>query len=197
MKNPIKVIRETGLGIFGSIVPIPDYHAVFPDANEYDPYYLAVKHSLVNMAYIGRLSRHDRNFTSISLMHEEGDRIGRVFEIYRAMKSLTDWPDAKYLAGFSEGSKKVSGLQAADLVAREAFKHADNMGVRKMRKPVQHLADQFSFHVWTRECLEYLRDRGGPEDLSLIANWSQKGEKPPQMVHLYADSFFAYPGNKR
>jgi hypothetical protein len=189
MKKLTDIIEETGLGVFGSIISIPEYRAVFPKSGEYDPYYLAVKHSIINMAYLGRLSAHDLDFRAISVMHEEGDRTGRVYEIFKEMKLVSSWPDAKYLDGFSIGSKRVNGLQVADLVAREAFKHVDNLGERPIRKPVKKLKNQTSFHLWTRECLEYLRDNGGQNNLTFLTAWGQTGDKFPQMTRLYRDRF--------
>jgi len=94
MKELTGIVKKTG-GVFGSIVPIPEYRAVFPGGGVYDPYYLAVKHSIINMAYLGRLSAHNREFSAISIMHEEGDRDGKLYEIYKALKRVKTWPDAK------------------------------------------------------------------------------------------------------
>jgi hypothetical protein len=80
-------------------------------------------------------------------------------------------------------------LQAADLIAREAFKHADNWGVRKTRKPVKRLQDRICFIMWTRPCLEYLREHGGPHNSNTLANWGQNGEAAPNMIRLWRDGF--------
>ena len=80
-------------------------------------------------------------------------------------------------------------LQAADLMAREAFKHADNLGVRRTRKPVKELHDRISFHLWTKQSLEYLKDNGGPDNLATLIGWAQGSIKPPQMVRFTGSSF--------
>jgi len=36
-----------------------------------------------------------------------------------------------------------------------------------------------SFHVWHRECLEYLRDNGGPDKLEMLTSWGK--ERPPEI----------------
>ena len=102
---------------------------------------------------------------------------------------MTTWQDARFLQGFSYGSKRVNGLQAADLVAREAFKHADNLGKRPIRKPVKALKNQTSFHLWTREALEFLRNKGGQENLELLTSWAQTGETFPKLIRLYREGF--------
>jgi hypothetical protein len=81
------------------------------------------------------------------------------------------------------GDKSLHQLQAADLVAREAFKHFDNMGVRKTRIPVKRLGDSLNFINWDRPTLEYLRDNGGPEDLELLTSWgSTVRPQPPEFT---------------
>ena len=83
-------------------------------------------------------------------------------------------------------------LQAADLIAREAFKYADNLGVRRTRMPVKRLKDRMSFHLWNRECLEFLRDRGGPENLRFLAEWAYlPSEQVPVFPRFYAEDFVA------
>jgi hypothetical protein len=65
----------------------------------------------------------------------------------------------------------VCALQAADLLAREAFKHLDNVGIRPTRKPVEKLREQLYFIPWNAEGLNHLAANGGPENLDLLANW--------------------------
>jgi hypothetical protein len=196
MKELTGIIKQTRMGVFGSIVPIQTYRDVFPNSGYYDPYYLAVKHSIINMAYLGRLSASTREFSAISLMHEQGDRDGKLYGIYKAMKGVKSWPDAKYLDGFTIGSKRVNGLQAADLIAREAFKLIDNIGTRPLRKPVRELKNQASFHFWTPECLEFLRAKGGQDNLEFVTSWGQTGEVFPQMIRLFREGFDALPSGQ-
>jgi len=59
MDRLVTVIRFYKLMGFASIVPVDEYRRVFPKAEEFDPYYLAVAHTIVNMATIGFNIRHD------------------------------------------------------------------------------------------------------------------------------------------
>jgi hypothetical protein len=188
MKQLAGIIDRTKLHGVGFVVPVSDYLAVFPNAREYDPYFLALKQAIINMAYIGRNT--DANGPAdIHLIHECGSVSHTVLGIFRDLKALKMWPDSERLKMLSHGDKSLTGLQGADLVAREAFKHADNIGVRPIRKPLKALKDLISFHLWTRECLEYLRDKGGQDNLVALALWGQGGEKPPQMVRLWREGF--------
>src|ERR1700720_995531 len=48
MKQLTGIVKETGLGPFGAIVPVPEYHAVFPNSHKDAPYFLALKQTIVN-----------------------------------------------------------------------------------------------------------------------------------------------------
>lgn len=140
------------------------------------------------MAYLCRLaSLHGRD-DSITLIHEEGDTSTKAFQIYRDLKAVGTWEDSKYLVGFSVGTKRLNGLQGADLIAREAFKHADNRFTRRTRKPIEALRRQTSFHLWTRESLDYLKSKGGPDNLVALTSWGL-GEVAPQMIYWFGKSF--------
>jgi hypothetical protein len=127
---------------------------------------------------------------AFQLWCEEGNTSVESRRIYERLRLINGWEDRKYLAGFATASKCVTALQGADLVAREAFKHADNRGVRHTRRPVRELKNRMSFHVWNRACLEHLRDHGGPEDSETLISWGRK--KPPEvpvMTRYYREGF--------
>jgi hypothetical protein len=53
MEALVKVIMHCRLIGIGSVVPVQEYRAVFPGSAEHDPYFLAMKHAIVNMATLG------------------------------------------------------------------------------------------------------------------------------------------------
>ena len=179
------------------MIPIQEYHSVFPGSGEYDPYFLALKHMLINMAYIGammteRARRHA--IIGIKIWHEESPATtAGAFQTYGELKALKKWEDGNYLSGFAVANKKLMALQGADLLAREAFKHADNLGIRPTRRPVKALKNRINFHLWNRECLEYLRSSGGPSNLEALTMWGHKkvGDAP-RMTLLNSDGDFDY-----
>ena len=130
MAELVGLIREWRLGGFASVVPIPEYKAVFPGAKTYDPYSLALKHTLINMAHIGNEVKDQ-----IKCSFEDGDTSVESHRIYNAMKAVELWGNRSYLGGISFESKNLVPLQAADLMAREAFKHMDNQGIRPYGDP--------------------------------------------------------------
>ncbi len=189
MKRLTAIIGKTRLGAFGAVVPITDYRAVFPNSKEHDPYFLALKQTIINMAYLCRLAEASGSADSVTICHEDGETFSVANQIYHDLKRTAAWIDSQYLIGFSRGDKCISALQGADLIAREAFKHADNLGKRKTRRPVKALHEGTSFHLWTRKSLEYLRDKGGPDNLEALTTCGQRGEVVPQMHNWFADSF--------
>jgi hypothetical protein len=177
MARLVALIRRYKLGGFASIVPIDVYRQVFPDSAEYDPYYLAVKHTIINMAVIGERTRE-----RMKLWFEHSTTTSATtLRIYNEIRS-TSWHPAARLGGITFDDKKLCPLQAADLVAREAFKHLDNFGTRPTRKPVKRLQERLTFIVWNTETLEHLRDNGGPQNYRLLTSWGMDNPVPEMQV---------------
>lgn len=183
MERLVSLIRWYKLNAFASVVPIAEYRAIFPDSGELDPFYLTVAHTIINMAVIGNRGGHP-----VKLWFEDGKTSGRIFEIYHALRGVKTWEPAKSrnLGGIGFEGKDLCPLQAADLVAREAFKHIENLGIRPTRKPTDRMKERLVYIVWNRETLTYLRDHGGPMNLELLTSWGhQSRAKVPQMTVFY------------
>ncbi len=121
MDRLVTVIRFYALMGFASIVPIGAYRRVFPNSGEFDPYYLAVTHTIINMATIGHNIHHN-----VKLWLEDSSSTkASSNRIYDDLKELKGWAPGRRLKGISFDPKSLCPLQAADLVAREAFKHID------------------------------------------------------------------------
>ena len=191
MKRLVAVIRKTDLHGVGFIVPVQEYRTVFPRSEGFDPYFLALRQTLINMAYISSPKRSIDSIgrIDVKIVCEDGPTHNVAKRIYDELKQFNGWTWGRSLAGFTAGSKRIMALQASDLIAREAYKHAANLGIRRTRKPVKALNDRLSFHLWTKQCLEYLRDNGSPTDLAFITGWGQGLTKPPQMHRFYGSTF--------
>ncbi|MGA2742451.1 MAG: hypothetical protein ABSG65_34065 [Bryobacteraceae bacterium] len=189
MKRLIKIIESTRLVGFGSMVSIPEYFRVFPGSSEHAPYCLLVRHMLINMAQVcADLSSDTLETHGMKVWHENGDISATIARVWHELKRVRSWLYRDYLTDFAIGTKKIPALQGADLVAREAFKHADNLGVRPARKSVEAIKGRLSFHLWTPECLEYLRDNGGPDNLETLTAWGRYQNRP-QMIRFYGSTF--------
>jgi hypothetical protein len=186
MDSLVAIIGDYRFGGFASIVPVADYRAVFPGCKPFDPYYLAVRHTLINMAVIA-----DRIGDSMEVWFEDssGTSVSSL-AIYQQLRAVKQWkPASRLTSNIHFGSKSLCPLQAADLVAREAFKHMGTIGTGTPRKAVADLSQRLCFIVWNRETLSYLRDHGGPDDFNLLTSWIQWKErgrpKPPNLVQYW------------
>jgi len=178
METLVDILRCCKLSAFASIVPIADYREVFPECARFDPYYLAVRHTIINTAHIGCSGGHH-----VRLCFEDNPATTpTTLKIYNELKAIS-WMPALHLYGISFDSKKLCPLQASDLVAREAFKHIDNRGVRRTRIPMKRLSERSAFILWNREALMHLRDNGGPANIELLTSWEKT--KPPRMPYFY------------
>jgi hypothetical protein len=154
------------VGAFASVVPVADYKQVFAGCDGEDAFRLAVAHTIVEMARLGkRVGEH------IKLWFEDSDRDHAMIDrTYREFKSLSSWAmdERGMLYGVSFDDKSLAPLQAADLVAREGFKAADNRGKRNVRKPMLRLWDTSGVVIWGDKELEMLKANGWPEDPSAL-----------------------------
>jgi hypothetical protein len=177
MASLVRLIARSGLGCFASIVPVADYRSVFSDAREYDPYFLALKHVFVMLGESG--SKMD---AGIKCWGEESQvTSAKTRQVYLDLKNTKTWEGRHFLTGFEVLDKRHVPLQAADLVARESFKHISNLGIRPERKPVKIIGKFSNFKLWTREMLEYLKGHGGQDNLGLLTSWTSQTPRPPAM----------------
>ena len=157
MARLVSILVDKRLHGFASVVPVDLYRRLFPDAGEYDPYYLAVTHSIVGLASIEDVSI---TISSGSVGWNAG--LKTVMPPPDAQETFTNpsksserWPDADMLMPTPNFKDKgLWTLQAADLVAREAFKHFDNIGKRDTRIPVKRMLSLLNFARWNEETLE-------------------------------------------
>lgn len=170
MRDLVSVLTGTTVRGVAIIVPVQEYRETFPDAGEYDPYYLGVTYVMAALANYGD---HEGQ-QSVKFSFEDSDATaGKTHALYKQLKSLRNWGAAKRLGGIGFYDKRLLALQAADLLAREAFKHFDNLETdRPMRKPLQRLLGNNRFCVFgvSPRALRVIRDDfGWPGDLLSLA----------------------------
>ncbi len=84
--------------------------------------------------------------------------------LYQYMVTLPEWNEQNIFMGarINFGSRKDVRIQAADIIAREAMKHLDNLGKRPTRRSLQALAElpgaPFRFDFFTREYCFHTKD---------------------------------------
>jgi len=179
MASMVDVIKTTKLGGFASIVPVRIYRQVFPNSRPNDPSLLALRQAIMNMAYIANNFQMD-----VQMWFELGNENASITKAFESIMGYSSWTPAKRLRSLLFDTKRCVGLQAADLVAREAFKHIANRGIRRMRIPVIRLSDRLAFVLWNKETLEFLAKNGGPEDVGLLADWDNRPGAPKFGWHV-------------
>jgi len=175
MDRLVGVLFSTKLRGFASIIPIKEYREVYPASGEHDAFLLALRQAIMNMAFIANQLRNE-----IRLWFERGPIDSSIDRVYQTIVDWKEWEPSKRLRGIKFDTKKCKPLQAADLIAREAFKHVDNLGVRPTRIPVRRLEEQGAlyFVLWNRAALSYLAANGGPSNLELLSKWDALPDAP-------------------
>ena len=170
--------------LFGvaAIVPVDEFRRSFPALRDRDAFFLAVTQVIMNMAHIANLA-----VFKAEMWFEQGPYNGMVHQVYDSVRAL-NWKPARSLGGIHFEGKKLRPLQAADLIARESFKHLDNLGVRKTRIPVRRMSDILCFMRWTEPALQRLAANGGPTNLMYLANLDAP-DNAPQLVHFWKKSW--------
>jgi hypothetical protein len=168
MRAGSSLIRDFDFTAYGCAVSVQDYAEVFPGYGEHDPYLLCIADCIASIAEIAEVS--SRSVAPYGLpptdvqfwIEENKDTAGRATQIFYDLKGIHLWNPSARLSGVTHLGKQIVGLQAADLIAREVFKHFDNKGIRPTRKPVITLANHVTFHPWEKPQLKWMAENGGP-----------------------------------
>lgn len=162
MARLTNVVRQLRLYGYASIIPIAAFKEVFPLLKEHEAFHVAMAHVAVNMARIA-----DQGNMDAAVWFENGSHGGAAKDIFDSLKKTT-WKPAQRLRGPYFGPKELRPLQSADLIAREAFKHIDNLNVRPIRKPLIKLSQTLFFMLWNQGTLEHFAANGGPKNLQAM-----------------------------
>lgn len=159
MADLVGLIIDHRISGLGWIVPIPAYASIIAKG-EYEGYYFALKCVLVTAAHLAETFGSSVRFW----VEENRATAGRASQIYHDIKNIKGWKPVRRMSGISFLGKKIVGLQAADLMARESFKFIDNRSSgRGIRKPVWRLESRITINSWTAESLKSFRDDGGTD----------------------------------
>jgi hypothetical protein len=171
----VTITKKCRLGGIGFAASIPDYGSIFGLTGEYDTYLFCLKCVLIFIANIAENNRLDVRFWV-----EEGPVSGRAYQQYLDLKAVKEWKAHRRMASFKSQGKKVIGLQAADLMAREAFKFMYNIGSgRDIRKPLLRMADRITLNGWHGESLRDLKENWGTTNRDLIEYLSEAAGTSP------------------
>jgi hypothetical protein len=189
MRNLVTIIHATELRGYVSVVPVADYRKVFPNCGEHAPLFLAVRQCVMNMAFMAEAIS-----TETKICFESGPGEAETLRIFNSIKAFNAWTPTRRLRGIAFDGKHLRPLQAADLIAREGYKHIENLGVRPTRKPVKTLTGKIYVVLWGQDSLRFLADNGGPEHLALLAEWDKRKDAPRFVKGVMPGK--AVPGSK-
>lgn len=172
------VVKRIRLFGFASIIPVSDFKSVFPSLGEREAAQTVIAHVVVNMASLANRARDD-----VALWFERGNHNSWTINVFERLRA-SGWEAINRVRGPAFENKQFQPMQAADLVAREAFKYIDNMGVRKQRKALTQISETMFFMQWTPGTLAHFAENGGPEKLNIL--WeSQDLAETEKLMHFY------------
>ena len=182
MARLVNIICEFRLYGFASIVPIAEFNRAFPSLDKKEAFSLAATQVIFNICHVA-----DRNDMNADFWFEEGQQDGIILRIRDSIRAL-NWKPARRLRAVHFDTKRLRALQSADLIARESFKHMDNLGTRPMRIPVCKLSEILFFMLWTDGSLQHLAASGWPENLQPLLSF---GDLPPdaRIQHFWKRSW--------
>jgi hypothetical protein len=157
---------------FGVAIDLAKYHMIFPGLPDDQPYYLCFHDVVKYFASVGYLHipREPVNFT----FHRHVNRQYNATVLYDYMVHLPEWKFCDYIGEtVSFADERAVGIQAADLIAREAMKHLDNQigpAPRLPRASIRTLgrSNRFKFHFYVEGSLLALAKMAQALDLSTL-----------------------------
>jgi hypothetical protein len=186
MRFASSLIRDFDFTAYGCSVSAKDYADVFPGHDEHDPYLLCIADCIASMAEIADVSSRQVALYGLApsdvqfWIEQNPDTSSRATQIFSELKAINEWVPSARLSGIAHLGKQIVGLQAADLIAREVFKHFDNQGFRPTRKPIITLANHATVHCWTKELLEWISRNGGAHNAAAHAMVASKIMRRPR-----------------
>jgi hypothetical protein len=139
------LLAESGVGGWAFAIDLIAQRNVFPDAPDIS-YYKGFMEVLDAMRNCAINNRETIKFT-FDMRVESDHNAGMIYGMFREMP---EWKDVTFSNIAFESSRDNRRIQAADLFAREAMKHLDNMVgpvTREARKSWLALSDTGRFHI--------------------------------------------------
>jgi hypothetical protein len=152
-----KIIARTKMMGFGVAIDLREYHAIFPELPEDQPYYLCFHDVVKYFANIGYL--HVPQETVDFTFDRNLEREYNATYLYDYMVKQPGWRFSPYIADkVSFADRRNSAVWGADIVARETMKHLDNQIGPVRRWPRGSIAAlartrRFQFHFYVRKSL--------------------------------------------
>jgi len=146
------------LGI-GSVVNLQEFWAVFPRVAPDSPFFLCFQDAVVNFGLAARLVIP---IDHLNVVFDRSERHqSRATALFEKFKKPGSYDELPLNAIRFDSRDRAPGLQVADLIARESFKHLDNQLSPKLRSRLSMRAlgssQKFRFRFWIKEDFEKMR----------------------------------------
>jgi hypothetical protein len=158
----IKMLVRTNMIGFAAVVDLKVYNELFPDVVDNQPYHICFHAVVEHFAEIAYFPQHRQK---VKFTFDRNSRtLSSSSYLYEYLATTSDWKYAECLDEISFSTRNNIGIQAADLIAREAMKHYDNVVVgptkRPIRKSMQALLStgRYTFTPYSRKYFSYLKE---------------------------------------
>ena len=108
MRDLTSVLVDAPLISVAVVTSVDEFRKLFPEMNEYGPYYLGVQYLIAALANYGESVSPSQDFT---FTFEDSDATsGKTRELFNQLKTVCDWPAAKRLSRITFSDKRVLAL---------------------------------------------------------------------------------------
>lgn len=160
----VKILLKTNLMGFAAVMDLMAHNDLFPDVVKNIPYHICFQRVVMWFARMGHLSVPQQR-VKFTFDRNSINNASSVV-LFEAMEKDPSWEHAKYLDEISFAKRlDTVGIQAADLLAREAMKYCDNFFVglsdRPVRKPIKEFSDshKYYFDFYSRGYFQAYKDQ--------------------------------------
>lgn len=150
----VQILARSGVRGYAAAIDIGAWYEAFPCAPNDFGYYKCLTEVIKHFARTPEY--HKGAELEFTFDHRQESEYNAGL-LYSYMVSMPEWKNGNIFMGtkISFDSRKDVRIQAADIIAREAMKHLDNLGKRPMRRSLQALTElqgvPFVFDFFTRE----------------------------------------------
>jgi hypothetical protein len=150
----VQILAHSRVRGYAAALDIGAWFEAFPGAPQDIGYYKCLTEVIKHFAYTAEY--HLGPELEFTFDHRQESEYNAGL-LYSYMVALPEWKEREVFMGarINFDSRKDVRIQAADIIAREAMKHLDNLDKRPMRRSLRALAElpgvPFKFDFFTRE----------------------------------------------
>src|ERR1022692_4521708 len=134
MDRLVSIVLDQRIHGYASVVPIATYKSVFPNCDEYDPYYLAIRHSIINMGELGHKEQRLRGTGGMKCWFEDSTATrGKTRLIYEALQRIHGYASVVPIATYKSGFPNCDEYDPYYLAIRHSIINMGELGHKEQR----------------------------------------------------------------